>query len=108
MPPRRAAELVEALAKTIAYAHANNVIHRDLKPENVLLAKDGTPKVTDFGLAKRLDGEGNRTPTGAILGTPSYMAPEQAAGDSRRVGPLCDVWALVLQLYLSGGPRLPL
>jgi hypothetical protein len=106
LSPRQAAELVATVAQAVAHAHANNVIHRDLKPENVLLAKDGTPKVADFGLAKRLDVGGNRTQTGAVLGTPSYMAPEQAAGEVRRVGPLCDVWALggLLYFLLSGRP----
>jgi hypothetical protein len=107
LPPRKAAEYVEALAKAVAHAHADNVIHRDLKPENVLFATDGTPKVTDFGLAKRLDGAGNRTQSGAIMGTPSYMAPEQAAGEVRRVGPLCDVWAIGGILYRLLGGRPP-
>jgi serine/threonine protein kinase len=75
-PPREAAALVEKLARAMAAAHQKGVIHRDLKPANVLLAEDGTPKITDFGLAKKLD-EAGQTQTGAIMGTPSYMAPEQ-------------------------------
>src|SRR5207302_1705269 len=80
-----AAALVETLARAMHAAHTAGVVHRDLKPANVLLAADGTPKVTDFGLAKRLDSAGP-TQSGAVLGTPSYMAPEQA-GDGKAVGP---------------------
>jgi serine/threonine-protein kinase len=106
LPPRQAAGLVETLARAVAHAHAHNVVHRDLKPGNVLLAADRTPKVSDFGLAKRLGAGEGLTHTGAVLGTPQYMAPEQAAGEARRVGPLCDVWALGAILYrlLAGEP----
>jgi WD40 repeat protein/tRNA A-37 threonylcarbamoyl transferase component Bud32 len=104
-PARPAAHLVETLARAIHHAHRSGIIHRDLKPENVLLAADSTPKISDFGLAKRLDGEG-QTQTGAVLGTPSYMAPEQAAGKSREVGPAADVYALGAILFelLTGRP----
>jgi tRNA A-37 threonylcarbamoyl transferase component Bud32 len=102
--PREAAALVRTLAEAMQAAHQANVIHRDLKPANVLLAADGTPKVTDFGLARKLDDRG-QTRTGAILGTPSYMAPEQAAG-RKEVGPSADVYALGVILYecLTGRP----
>jgi serine/threonine protein kinase/Flp pilus assembly protein TadD len=151
LPPRKAAWVVEQLARGVAYAHARGVVHRDLKPENVLLAESreqGTgnreqaagsskpggegrgaslfpvpcslfPKIADFGLAKRLDLDpestagprmpgrpSSRTHTGAVVGTPSYMAPEQARGDVRNVGPAADVYALGAILYrvLTGRP----
>jgi WD40 repeat protein len=102
--PTKAAALVETLAHAMHAAHVAGVVHRDLKPANVLLAADGMPKVTDFGLAKRLDVQGP-TQTGAVMGTPSYMAPEQAAA-KKSVGPAADVWALGALLYelLTGRP----
>jgi formylglycine-generating enzyme required for sulfatase activity len=105
LPPNEAAALVEVLARAVAVAHAAGLIHRDLKPANVLLTPDGTPKVTDFGLAKRLDSAGP-TASGAVMGTPSYMAPEQAGGKSKDIGPACDVYALGAILYecLTGRP----
>jgi hypothetical protein len=101
---REAARLVKTLAEAMQAAHRANVIHRDLKPANVLLSADGTPKVTDFGLAKKLD-EAGQTQTGAVMGTPSYMAPEQAEG-KKDIGPLVDVYALGAILYdcLTGRP----
>jgi tetratricopeptide (TPR) repeat protein len=105
-PPRQAAQMVETLARAVHTAHLRGVIHRDLKPANVLLTRDGLPKITDFGLAKRLGEEERRTWTGSILGTPSYMAPEQAAGKTKEIGPLADVYGLGAILYhlLTGRP----
>jgi eukaryotic-like serine/threonine-protein kinase len=105
-PPttRQAAALVETLARAMDYAHCQGIIHRDLKPANVLLTAQGMPKIADFGLAKRLEEDGN-TKTGAVLGTPSYIAPEQAAG-KKDVGPAADIYALGAILYemLTGRP----
>src|SRR5262249_11116935 len=85
LPPRQAAELSEILARAMQGAHERGIIHRDLKPGNVLLTAEGTAKITDFGLAKRLDVDVGQTQSGAILGTPSYMAPEQATGHGKAV-----------------------
>lgn len=131
LPPDRAAALVETLARAMHHAHAQGIIHRDLKPANVLLASGGRPpaaveskakgqesvglrpslahsipKITDFGLAKRLDEDTRLTHTNAILGTPSYMAPEQCGNNSAAVGELADVYALGAILYetLTGRP----
>ena len=103
---RDAAVLVEKLARGVVAAHTAGVIHRDLKPGNVLFAADGEPKVTDFGLAKLVNSDDGLTATGAVMGTPSYMAPEQAFGESKRVGPTADVYALGAVLYecLTGRP----
>ena len=129
LPPRESAQVVQKLARAMHYAHQRAVIHRDLKPANVLLQSPstdaernrrgkqkhkerdssspcfGTPKVTDFGLAKKLDETGH-TATGAIMGTPSYMAPEQAGGRAKDVGPATDIYALGAILYecLTGRP----
>lgn len=102
--PHAAAQLVEVLARAVHYAHHKGVVHRDLKPANVLLDAN-VPKITDFGLAKLLDRPG-QTETGRILGTPSYMAPEQARGQAQVVGPSADVYALGAILYelLTGRP----
>ena len=99
LPPREAAALVEVLARAMQYAHERGVIHRDLKPGNVLLTADGQPKLSDFGVAKRLGDESGRTHAGSVLGTPSYMSPEQAQGRTAEVGPLADVYALGAILY---------
>lgn len=108
LSPRLSAQLIAKVAAGIAKAHECRIIHRDLKPGNLLLERedDWTPKVTDFGLAKRLDDEPDATATGMILGTPAYMAPEQADGGSKRVGSAADIYSLGAILYecLSGHP----
>jgi eukaryotic-like serine/threonine-protein kinase len=106
LPAREAAKLVEALARAVQLAHSRNVVHRDLKPANVLLTAYGTPKVTDFGLARQLDSDSGATQAGAVMGTPSYMAPEQASGSSHEAGPAADIYALGAILYecLAGRP----
>jgi eukaryotic-like serine/threonine-protein kinase len=98
LPPREAARLVQALALGIQAAHEKGILHRDLKPANVLLTKDGVPKITDFGLARKID-EAGLTASGAILGTPSYMAPEQAGGKTKEICPATDVYGLGAILY---------
>ena len=129
--PRAAAQLVETLARTMDVAHQRGIVHRDLKPANILLARIGSqssmvrsreldssslpgdhwsrntvPKIADFGLAKRVDEDSSQTQSGTILGTPSYMAPEQAGGKNREIGPACDIYSLGAILYelLVGRP----
>ena len=105
-PFDRCARLVESLARAVEHAHERGVIHRDLKPANVLLTASGEPKITDFGLAKLLAGDSRQTESGALVGTPSYMAPEQIEGASAGIGPTTDIYALGAILYeaLSGRP----
>ncbi len=104
-PPEKAAALVETLARAMHAAHQAQVVHRDLKPANILFTREGTPKINDFGLARKLD-EAGHTQSGEVLGTPSYMAPEQAQGRTRQVSPAADVYALGALLYemLVGRP----
>jgi tRNA A-37 threonylcarbamoyl transferase component Bud32 len=123
LPPRQAAQLVEVLARAVHEAHQRGIVHRDLKPANVLLARSDQPhairlegdapegntyepKVTDFGLAKQLDIDQGQTLSGVIIGTPSYMAPEQACGRNKEIGPAADIYALGAVLYelLTGRP----
>ncbi len=104
--PHQAARLVETLAHAMQDAHRQGVVHRDLKPSNVLLTAEGTPKVSDFGLAKTLEIDSGLTQSGAIMGSPSYMAPEQAEGKTKAVGTAADVYALGAILFelLTGRP----
>jgi serine/threonine-protein kinase len=131
LPPPRAARLVAALAEAMHLAHSRNLVHRDLKPANILLAEGGgqesgvrshesgirpalltpdsyllTPKITDFGLVRQLDADSGQTFDGVVMGTPCYMAPEQAEGRARSAGPAADVYALGAILYecLTGRP----
>jgi hypothetical protein len=105
LPPAEAAALLVVVARAIGHAHRHGVLHRDIKPSNILIDRDGRPLVSDFGLARRQSDEG-LTASGAILGTPGYVAPEQARGDTRGVGPASDVYSLGAVLYecVTGRP----
>jgi serine/threonine-protein kinase len=106
MASDKAAECVLLVARAVHFLHEHNIVHRDLKPSNILVDEDGTPYVTDFGLAKVFSGDSAHTQTGTIVGTPSYMSPEQAAGRSADVSPQSDVYSLGAILYelLCGRP----
>src|SRR5436189_1823339 len=103
---RRAVELIAKLARTVHYAHENGILHRDIKPGNVLLDKEGEPHLTDFGLARLVETEGTVTRTTEMLGTPSYMAPEQACGNNAELTAAADIYGLGAVLYqlLTGQP----
>jgi serine/threonine protein kinase len=106
MPPQQIAALMKTIAETIHFAHQRGTLHRDLKPQNILIDESGEPRITDFGLAK-LTGEDSRlTQTGVVMGSPSYMPPEQAAGNLAEIGPHSDVYSLGAILYelLTGRP----
>jgi len=107
LPARGTAMLLEKLARAVQHAHEHGIIHRDLKPANVLMTRKAEPKVADFGLAKDLDADQQLSRTGHVLGTPAYMAPEQAAGHVRAVGPARDVYALGVILYECLTGRVP-
>jgi serine/threonine protein kinase len=106
LPPPQAVRYVRLIAEAIHFAHLQGVLHRDLKPSNVLIDRFDQPRVTDFGLAKNIRRDAGLTDSGAVLGTPSYMPPEQASGDRSKVGPASDVYALGAVLYelVTGRP----
>jgi serine/threonine protein kinase/tetratricopeptide (TPR) repeat protein len=106
MPARRAAELIAKVARTVHYAHEHSILHRDIKPGNILLDRKGEPHLTDFGLARLVETESTVTRTLEVLGTPSYMAPEQAAGETAKLTTATDVYGLGAVLYqlLTGHP----
>ena len=104
---REAADTIRQLADAIAYAHSQGVVHRDLKPANIILDQAGHPRITDFGLAKHVEDDNELTATGQVLGTPGYMAPEQASGDHTQVGVASDIYGLGAILYCSLTGRPP-
>ncbi|MDG2223086.1 MAG: serine/threonine-protein kinase [Rubripirellula sp.] len=108
LPQREAAAIVASIARAIAVAHENQILHRDLKPSNILISDDGTPLVTDFGLAKQIGNGDELTRSGMMVGTPAYMSPEQASGRRNLVGPASDVYSLGGVLYYALTGRSPL
>src|SRR5262249_42669375 len=106
IPIRRAVELIAKVARTVHYAHEHGILHRDIKPGNILLDANGEPHLTDFGLARLLETESSVTQTLDVLGTPSYMAPEQASGHNKQLTSATDVYGLGAVLYqlLTGHP----
>ncbi len=107
LPPRFAARLLADVSRAVHFAHEHGVLHRDLKPSNILIDEEGHPHVTDFGLARKVSESGSLTKTGAVLGTPAYMAPEQAAGNRGQVGPASDVYSIGTVLYHALTGRAP-
>src|SRR5262249_59753148 len=107
MAIRHAVELIAKLARTVHYAHERGILHRDIKPGNILLDQNGEPHLTDFGLARLIESESTITRTLEVLGTPSYMAPEQTAGETTKLCKATDVYGLGAVLYqlLTGHPR---
>ncbi|HEV3203468.1 MAG TPA: serine/threonine-protein kinase [Gemmataceae bacterium] len=106
LPGRLAARYVMTVARAMHHAHCHGILHRDLKPSNILLDAEDVPHITDFGLAKKIDADSSQTRTGMVMGTPSYMAPEQAAGKIKELGPPCDIYSLGALLYelITGRP----
>ena len=106
LPNRAAARYVMLIARAIDHVHRHGILHRDLKPSNILLDSNDEPHIADFGLAKKIGGDSTQTRAGVVMGTPSYMAPEQAAGKIQELGPACDVYGLGAVLYelLTGRP----
>ncbi len=106
LPPKEAARLLKLVVEAVEYAHGKGIIHRDIKPQNILLDEAGQPRLTDFGLAKQVLGQSELTATGQVMGTPSYMPPEQASGKLDEIGTASDVYSLGATLYfvLTGRP----
>ena len=106
LPPKEAARLLKSVVEAVEYAHGKGIIHRDIKPQNILLDEAGQPRLTDFGLAKQATSQSDLTVTGQVMGTPSYMPPEQASGKIDEIGPASDVYSLGATLYfvLTGRP----
>jgi|GEM_PF-6979712 len=106
LAPKKAAHLLRQVVESVEYAHGKGIIHRDIKPQNILIDEAGQPRLTDFGLAKQVMGQSDLTATGQVMGTPSYMPPEQATGKLDEIGPASDVYSLGATLYfvLTGRP----
>jgi serine/threonine protein kinase len=107
LSPSDSAQLVTRLAQALGYAHDHSIVHRDIKPQNIVLDQDGTPKIVDFGLAKLLEQGTGQTIDGTVMGTPAYMAPEQAKGEVNRIGPHTDQYSLGAVLYWLIARRTP-